>query len=72
MLYLHMEGTKPTSKYIEPERHHHTDVGQGGKHQPTKPRAKQGQWGTRLDQAHLWWVNFYDLFYLAHGGVLHR
>ena len=27
---------------------------------------------TRMDQAHLWWVNFYDLLDLAHGGVLRR
>jgi hypothetical protein len=25
-----------------------------------------------LDQAHLWWVNVYDLLDLAHGGVLCR
>ena len=42
MVHLHMEGTKPNSMYIEPGRHHHTDVGQGGKHQLTKPQAKWG------------------------------
>ena len=74
MVHLHMEGTKPNSMYIEPGRHHHIDVGLGGKHQPIKPQAKQGQWGTMtgLDRAHLWWVNFYDLLDLAHGGVLRR
>jgi hypothetical protein len=36
MLHPLMEGTKPTSRYVEPRRSHHTDVGQGGKHELTK------------------------------------
>jgi hypothetical protein len=31
MLHPLMEGTKPTSKYVEPGQNHHVDVGQGDK-----------------------------------------
>ena len=43
ILHPYIEGTKPTYKYIEPGRHHHTDVGQDGEHQPTKFWAKRGR-----------------------------
>ena len=45
MLHPLMEGTKLTSMYDEPGRNLHTNVGQGGMHQPTESWAKQGRSG---------------------------
>ena len=69
-----MEGTKPTSKYIEPRRHQHTDVGQGGKKQLTEFWAKRGRWGCGRTMAcselvHLHWAASCYLLDLAHRGV---
>ena len=41
MLDPYMESTKPTSMYVELGQHLSTDVGHGGKCQPTKVGAKQ-------------------------------
>ena len=75
MLHPLMEGTKLTSKYVKPGQNHHTDVRQGGKHQPTESWAKRGQWGCGHTMvcsklAHLHWASSCYLLHLAHGGVV--
>ena len=66
MIHPLMEGTKLTSRYIEPRLHQHTDVGQGGKQQPTKFWAKRDWWGCGHTMAcsestHLCWASSFDL-----------
>ena len=45
MLDPHMESTKLTSMYVELGKHLSTDVGHGGKCQPTEIGAKWARWG---------------------------
>ena len=44
MLDPHMESTKPTSMYVELGQHLSTNVGHGGKCQPTEVGAKWARW----------------------------
>ena len=81
MLAPYMEGTKPTLNYhLGTLNLASTCVTVIAKATSTN-RPKLGLIGASggcgrtmvgLDKAHFWWVNFYDLLDLAHGGVLRR
>jgi hypothetical protein len=60
MIDTHMESTKPTSMYVESRCNLSTNVGLGGKKQPTKASANQGAatpWLGHLSITFVLWVS---------------